>query len=110
MGLSSLAALARAVSTASRSERGVKVMIKRTTNVLKQIFWPPASPPAFSIEGYDDHYWLVILCCLLVIPFAAVLHHSVFYYPTCMLNPFGDGDYNSLSFYNWISRDPSLPW
>jgi hypothetical protein len=47
-------------------------------------------------------------CAALCVPFAAVLHHAVFFRPTCMLNPFGP-DYTPSVLAKWITHDPSLP-
>jgi hypothetical protein len=52
--------------------------------------------------------WFV-LCCFTILPTAAILHHTLFYRPTCMLNPFGP-DYNIPTLWHWLSRDPSLPY
>jgi hypothetical protein len=41
---------------------------------------------------------------LCVLPVTAILHHAVFYRPTCILNPFA----GNLSL--WLTRDPSLPY
>lgn len=50
--------------------------------------------------------WTVVsvLTCL---PLTAILHHAVFYRPTCMLNPFGP-DYNAETIAKWLQNDPSL--
>ncbi|HLX61630.1 MAG TPA: hypothetical protein VKX17_10145 [Planctomycetota bacterium] len=54
--------------------------------------------------------WWVVTCALLVIPFAAMLHHIVFYTGRCMLNDFGVTEYTPVALWRWLSRDPSLPW
>ena len=78
--------------------------------LLKQIFWPPVSPPALGVRDPNDRLWWAMTCALLVLPLAAIAHHSVFYPPTCMLRPFGV-DYSSLEALSaWLSRDPSPPW
>jgi hypothetical protein len=78
--------------------------------LLKQIFWPPVSPPALSIRDPNDRLWWALTCVLLVLPLAAIAHNSVFYPSRCMLDPFG-ADYSSLEVLSaWLSRDPSLPW
>jgi hypothetical protein len=41
---------------------------------------------------------------LCVLPLTAILHHAVFYRPTCVWNPFLG---RTLL---WLARDPSLPW
>jgi len=43
----------------------------------------------------------------LLIPYAAILHHGVFYRPTCMLKPFGP-DYDLATLSRLLTRDPSL--
>lgn len=48
-------------------------------------------------------------CAALSVPFAAILHHAVFFRPTCMLNPFGP-DYTPSVLARWITRDPSFPF
>ena len=57
----------------------------------------------------SDYAWGA-LCVFLVIPFGAMLHNALFYYPTCMLKPFGEDYYIGSVFFKWLSRDPSLPW
>jgi hypothetical protein len=49
-----------------------------------------------------------VVCVVLVLPLAAILHHAVFYRPTCMMNPFGGIDYTLNAVRQWLSRDPSL--
>jgi hypothetical protein len=44
------------------------------------------------------------------IPVAAVLHHGVFWRPTCMLNPFQVSEWIGPGVGIWLLRDPSLPW
>jgi hypothetical protein len=39
-------------------------------------------------------------------PLTAVLHHAVFYQPTCILNNFGP-DYTATVLMSWLSLDPS---
>ena len=46
---------------------------------------------------------------LLFFPVAAVLHHAVFFRPTCMLNPFGL-DYTPSVVKAWLAADPSPAW
>ena len=53
--------------------------------------------------------WLRATCVLVVIPFAALLHHRVFFPSMCMLNRIGD-DYTPGVVALWLRRDPSLPW
>lgn len=50
-----------------------------------------------------------VACFLSIFNFAAILHHAVFWRPTCMLNPFGP-DYTPEVVIHWLSRDPALPW
>lgn len=50
-----------------------------------------------------------LLAGLLVFPFTAILHHLVFYRPTCILNPFG-ADYTPRVVVAWLRNDPSLIW
>lgn len=45
---------------------------------------------------------------LVFFPLTAVLHHAVFYRPTCILNHFGE-DYYPAVVLDWLTRDPS-PW
>lgn len=47
------------------------------------------------------------LFVLLVLPFAAILHHAVFYRGMCMLNRFGP-DYIPNVVHRWLVHDPSL--
>jgi len=58
------------------------------------------------VTGYSRSW--AIQCALLSVPFAAILHHAVFFRPTCMLNPFGP-EYTPSVLANWITHDPSLP-
>lgn len=70
--------------------------------LLRAIFSPwRADPP-------EGRMWAA-LCALCVLPFAAVLHHLVFFRPTCMLNPFGP-DYTPQVVIAWLRADPSLAW
>lgn len=46
------------------------------------------------------------VAALLFLPFTAMLHHAVFFRPTCMLNPFGE-DYTLAVMRVWLSQDPS---
>lgn len=80
----------------------------RTCTVLKQILWPPLV--TFNSSGSDTNRLTWIIASVLsVIPLTAILHHSMFYPHTCILDPFGP-DYMPSVVYDWISRDPSLPW
>lgn len=80
-------------------------------NIVTQLFWPPASPPALGIGEPADRRWWTLTCILLVLPLGAIAHHAVFYHGQCMLNPFKGSDYSDPStLWAWISRDPSLPW
>jgi hypothetical protein len=80
-------------------------------HLLKQLLWPPASPPAIGIGDPGDRRWWIVTCVLLCLPLAAIAHHAILYRPTCMLNPFGGIDYSDLRTLRvWLSRDPSLPW
>lgn len=79
--------------------------------VVRGILWPPAAP--IAAVAPVSHAWWGTLCVLLVIPFTAVLHHAVFYRPTCMLNSFRPGgeqatDYTLEALRLWLSGDPSL--
>lgn len=55
-------------------------------------------------NNYRGHVWWYIAS---VFPISALLHHAVFYRPTCMLNPFGE-DYYIEVIIKWLSNDPSL--
>ncbi len=57
----------------------------------------------------ENIYRWRIVCILCFFPLAALLHHGIFYRPTCMLNPFG-ADYYGSVIWQWLSRDPSVPW
>lgn len=74
--------------------------------VVRGILWPPAAPIAAADRA--SRAWWGTLCVLLVIPFTAVLHHAVFFRPTCMLNHFNATDYNLEGLRLWLSGDPSL--
>jgi hypothetical protein len=74
--------------------------------VIRGILWPPAAPIATAAPA--SRAWWTTLCVLLVIPFTAVLHHAVFFRPTCMLNHFNATDYNLEGLRLWLSGDPSL--
>ena len=79
--------------------------------VIRGIIWPPAAPIAAADRA--SRAWWGTLCVLLVIPFTAVLHHAVFFRPTCMLNSFrprGEQatDYTLEAMRLWLSSDPSL--
>ena len=74
--------------------------------VLRGIVWPPAAP--IAAEHSANRAWWGTIGVLLVIPFTAVLHHAVFYRPTCMLNHFNATDYNLEGLRLWLSGDPSL--
>lgn len=49
------------------------------------------------------------LAALLVFPVTAILHHAIFFRPTCILNPFGP-DYDWATITTWLRADPSLPY
>lgn len=70
--------------------------------IIKSIILPSAS----TLD--DDHWWKTI-CVLLIVPLTAILHHVVFFTKTCMINNFGP-EYTPTVVWNWLSRDPSLPW
>lgn len=74
--------------------------------VTRGILWPPAAPIATAAPA--SRAWWATLSVLLVIPFTAVLHHAVFFRPTCMLNHFNATDYNLAGLRLWLSGDPSL--
>ena len=74
--------------------------------VIRGMIWPPAAPIAAADRA--SRAWWGTLCVLLVIPFTAVLHHAVFFRPTCMLNHFNATDYNLEGLRLWLSGDPSL--
>jgi hypothetical protein len=79
--------------------------------LVKQLLWPPACPPALGVRAPNDRLWWGLTCGLLILPLTAVAHHVIFYPSTCMLNPFGATDYSSPgALSSWLSRDPSLPW
>lgn len=70
--------------------------------IIKSIILP-------SAPTLDDDHWWKISCILLIVPLTAILHHVVFYTATCMINNFGP-EYTPAVVWNWLSRDPSLPW
>ena len=47
-----------------------------------------------------------IACALLTLPFAAILHHAVFFRPTCMLNRFGP-EYTPDGAWIWFNSTRS---
>ncbi len=49
-------------------------------------------------------------CATLVVPYAAVLHHAVFFPRTCVWNPFEGADRFSTNPGRLLREDPSLPW
>ena len=57
----------------------------------------------------NKRWWRMCLAAS-VVPFAAMLHHLVFYRPTCMLNSFGAADWFDTQVIDWFMRDPSLAW
>ncbi len=71
-----------------------------------QAVWAPAAP--ISEQASVAQRWWVLTCVLVVVPLTAVLHHMVFFRPTCILNPFGE-DYTPAVVARWLSADPS-PW
>jgi hypothetical protein len=75
---------------------------------LKKIFWPPLVQTGSSGLETEKQTWK-IACALSVLPIVATLHHTLFYPHTCILDPFGP-DYIPSVIYDWLSRDPSLPW
>lgn len=52
----------------------------------------------------------MLIALLSVLPFAAILHHAVFFRHTCMLNSFGASDYTLHWTSVWLRSDPSLPF
>jgi hypothetical protein len=77
--------------------------------IAKQLLWPPASPVGSEIDtGLHGVYWIV-LSVSLVVPFAAILHNTVFDKHSCMLGALGK-DYTPSVVSTWLRRDPSLPW
>lgn len=72
-----------------------------------QVLWPPIAPTKGPADSSST--WWIAICIATVIPTVAVLHHLIFYRPTCLLNPFGP-DYYLPVIAAWLSRDPSLPW
>ncbi|MFP8878630.1 MAG: hypothetical protein VCE43_03755 [Myxococcota bacterium] len=57
-----------------------------------------------------DRHWGAV-CFLAVFPLTAILHNSVFFPATCILNAFGQwgDDYTSLQLLRmWLLRDPAL--
>lgn len=53
------------------------------------------------------HWKWATLCALSIVPFAAILHHAIFYPTQCMLNAFG-AEYSLAVIKTWLSRDPSI--
>jgi hypothetical protein len=49
------------------------------------------------------------LAALVVVPVTAILHHAVFFFSQCMLNPVGGDDYSVATVTRWLTIDPSLP-
>lgn len=58
--------------------------------------------PRFS----SDKSWALTALALFP-PTTAILHHRVFYPPTCILNPFGSPDYTWSAIVTWVKADPS---
>lgn len=52
-------------------------------------------------------WWAPVLATLAL---TAILHHSLFFRPQCLLNPFDVQDYTLTAFRRWLAADPSLPW
>ena len=50
--------------------------------------------------------WWAVMPLLLSIPLTAILHHLVFFRPTCILNNFGP-DYTPRVLLSWVEKDPS---
>ena len=57
----------------------------------------------------NQRWWRMCVAAS-VVPFAAMLHHLVFYPRSCMLNDFGAIDYIDPIALDWFMRDPSLAW
>jgi hypothetical protein len=50
-----------------------------------------------------------LLAVALFFPLTAVLHHAIFYRPSCMVNPFWSPTSTNMEiFFLWIQFDPSL--
>jgi hypothetical protein len=49
-----------------------------------------------------------IIAGLSVFPLTAILHHVVFFRPTCILNPFKATDYTLYYIGVWLANDPSF--
>lgn len=84
--------------------------IKSVVQIMLRIFWPPKAPIQGKTKLNQTGAWWIAICLLAVIPLTAILHHLIFYFPTCMLNPVEGSDYTPSILYKWLSRDPSLPW
>jgi hypothetical protein len=82
--------------------------LNRAASVVEAILWPPLAPLGKD-SGRLGRDWWGVACFASVIPIAAILHHRIFWKPTCMLNPFG-ADYTPTIVHSWLLRDPSLPW
>ena len=68
----------------------------------------PEQSPA-EARFVDRHWGLV--CVLCVFPLAAILHYTLTFHTTCMLNPFyhwGNDYSNPTLLRYWLTRDPAL--
>lgn len=75
------------------------------------IFWPPFAPVMSDEDLASNPFWWAATCVLSVSPIAAVLHHALFYYQQCMLNPFSTSYQVTWPVLrDWLKYDPSLPW
>ena len=75
-----------------------------------------AADAAESEEGaaprgsFSDRHWALV-CVLSVFPLAAILHYTITFHTTCMLNPFyhwGNDYSNPTLLRYWLTRDPAL--
>lgn len=77
-------------------------------DIFKYIIWPLSRPPDDDAQAH--RIWWKVVCIASVVPLAAIYHHALFYRPTCMMNNFGADYYIPSVLFQWLSRDPSLPW
>jgi hypothetical protein len=86
----------------------MSLAVRRASEIAKAILCP-SSTSAFVVIARNDRYYWVAYNALLVIPFTAILHHVVFFPPTCIFNAFGIA-YSFSALAVFFHNDPSLAY
>ena len=79
--------------------------MKVFNRVVVALILPFCAPWTFEGEKVRRAWW-ASACAVAAIPLTAILHHSLFFKHTCMLNPFGS-DYTPDVTWKWLTHDPS---